>query len=98
MWPNPNVAYPKCGLANLNIPCTEKDSWNQLSPLACAAIYDLLLLFCHGHSGLVVRASDYYSGLGFKSQMVPELFLWIISLDRAKFVNCQRVAVGKLNY
>ena len=37
-----------------------------------------VLLLCRGPSGLVVRASDYYSeGLRFKSQLVLELFPWI---------------------
>ena len=32
-------------------------------------------------SGLVVRASGYYPGLGFEYQLVPEIFLWNHSLS-----------------
>ena len=42
------------------------------------------LLF-RGSSGSVVRVSDWcLEGLGFKSQLVPEFFLWIHSFSLSK--------------
>ena len=59
---------------------------NQLSPLACAAIGRLASTPLPWPSGLVVRASDWYSdseGLGFKSQWSQNFSVYSFTLSKA---------------